>query len=894
MRIPNNESRNGGDARFTSGAPRPPRWAQTLLRWWGDPTTQEEVEGDLLELYAYWVQTVGERRARWHYGLSALKLLRPLACRKRSTVYSTPFPLGPDMIRNYFKIAFRNLVKNKTYSLINIGGLAVGMAVAMLIGLWVYDELSFDKSFANYDRIAQVMQHQTFNGTTSSSEVVPIPMRAALRNEYGTNFSHIALSSWATEHILAAGPNKFMKLGSFVDPDLPEMLSLNMVSGTRSALNDPTTILLSASVAKALFGEKDPINKLVRFDNKQTVKVAGVYEDFAKNTTFNENSFLLPWQFWINTQAWVKRSEENWSNNSFKLFVQLAPNADLSRVSDQIKRIKATHDKDLAKFDPRVFLYPMSRWHLYSEWENGVPVRGRIQFVWLFGIIGVFVLLLACINFMNLSTARSEKRAKEVGIRKAVGSMRSQLISQFFSESLLVVFIALVVSLGLVQLMLPWFNAIADKKMVILWADPLFWALTFGFSLLTGLLAGSYPAFYLSSFQPIKVLKGMASSTRVGFGRLAATPRRVLVVVQFAVSVTLIIGTVVVFRQIQHAKSRPTGYDRNGLLGIAMNTPELYGHYEAIRNELRQTGAVLDMAESSSPTTDVWANDASFDWKGKDPDLLGDFGTVAVTHDFANTVGWQFKQGRNFSRDFSTDSLSVVVNESAVKFMGLKQPLGEILKWNGKKYTIVGVIKDMVMSSPFEPVKQTVFLLDYQWANIVIVKLNPQLSMSEALERIEPIFRKYNPGSPFDYKFASDEYDRKFRAEERIGQLASVFAILAIFISCLGLFGLASYMAEQRTKEIGVRKVLGASVFNLWQLLSKDFIVLVVIAVLIASPTAYYVMNSWLQQYAYRSDLSWWIFALSGMGALAVTMLTVSYQSIKAALMNPVKSLRSE
>ena len=870
----------------------PPRWTTWLLNTFGHPDTSEEVQGDLLELYTYWVATVGERKARWRYVWNVMKLLRPLA-KSKSTEYVPPFFMSPDMLRNYLKIAFRNLVRNKVYSAINIGGLAVGMAVVTLIGLWIYDELSFDTYHQQYDRLAKVMQHATYDGTYTI-DAIPIPLRAALATDYGTDFSHLALSSWTTEHILAFGNNKFVKRGNYVEPDLPEMLSLKMLLGSRNALTDPNAILLSKSVATALFGATDPLNKLVRFDNKQSVKVAGVYADLPYNTTFRDVMFLLPWQFFLTNQAWVKRSETNWSNNSFQLFVQIAPNTDFDKVSAKIERIKATHAKEEARFNPREFLHPMSRWHLYSEWENGVPVRGRIQFVWLFGIIGGFVLLLACINFMNLTTARSEKRAKEVGIRKAVGSVRSQLISQFFSESFLVVAFAFVLSLLLVQFALPWFNEIADKKAVIPWSHPVFWLLTLGFCLFTGLLAGSYPAFYLSSFQPIQVLKGVGTLSRIRFGQFASIPRKALVVLQFTVSVTLIIGTIIVFQQIQYAKNRPVGYDQNGLMAIAMNTPELYGKYDVLRQELRQTGAVLDMAESSSPLTDVWANDASFDWKGKDPHVVGEFGAVAVTHDFANTVGWKFKQGRNFSRAFSTDTLSVVINESAVKFMGLTSPIGEYLKWNGKTYSIIGVIRDMVMTSPFEPVKQTVFLLDYKWANIISIKLNPHMSTHEALGKIEPIFRRYNPASPFDYKFASDEYEQKFRAEERIGKLATLFSVLAIFISCLGLFGLASFMAEQRTKEIGVRKVLGASVFSLWHLLSKEFVGLVVVSFLIASPTAYYFMTDWLQQFTYRSSLSWWIFAASGLGALAVTLLTVSYQSLKAAYMNPVKSLRSE
>ncbi|GAB3916415.1 ABC transporter permease [Larkinella terrae] len=866
---------------------KPPRWLSFLLSCFGDPNTLEEVQGDLLELYAYWVKTVGERKARWRYGWSVLKLLRPLARRKKDD--SINHFLSPAMLRNYLKIAFRNLTRNKAYSFINIGGLAVGMAVAMLIGLWVYDELSFDKTVPNYARIAKPMLHQTVDGMTTTSEWVPIPLSTALKNDYGSDFSRVILAHSSGEQILAHGTSQFTKRGSYVEPGFTEMLSLPMQRGIRSGLNDPASILLSASVADALFGKTDPINQIVKVNNKVAVKVAGVYDDFSTNSEFRDMAYLLPWAQFVADQEWVKRSEDNWSVNAFQLFVEMAPNTNLDQVSAKIESVKARHAKDEAKYNPRAFLHPMSRWHLYSEWENGIPVRGRIQFVWLFGIIGGFVLLLACINFMNLSTARSEKRAKEVGIRKAVGSVRSQLVSQFFGESFLVVFFAFALALLLVQLTLPAFNEIADKTMGILWDNPLFWAIGIGFSLITGLVAGSYPAFYLSGFQPVKVLKG---TFRVG--RFASLPRKVLVVMQFTVSVTLIIGTIIVFRQIQYAKNRPLGFDRNGMVTVRMNTPDLMTNYPIIHTELLQTGAVQHVAESNNTTSGVYSSDSRLDWKGRDPNRPVDFNVVTCTHDFGKTVGWQIKEGRDFSRAFSTDSVGLIMNESAIKYMGLKKPIGERVKWGEEMYTIIGVVKDLVTDSPFEPVKQTVFRLNYTWTNFITIRLNPQLSAREALDKIEPVFRKYNPGGPFDYKFMSDEYDQKFRAEERIGKLATLFAILAIFISCLGLFGLASFMAEQRTKEIGVRKVLGASVLNLWGLLSKDFVFLVLIGFGIATPIAYYSLSDWLRHYQYRTDISWWIFAASGIGALAITLLTVSFQSIKAALMNPVKSLRSE
>ncbi len=794
------------------------------------------------------------------------------------------------MFKNNLKIAWRNLLRNKTSSFINIGGLAVGMAVAILIGLWVWDELSFNKSFANYDRIAHVMQSQTFNGDIRTQTAVPYLMGDELKRTYGSNFKYISMASWINSHILSVDDKKITQIGNYAEPQMTEMLSLKMLAGTRSALADNHSIILAASTAKALFGNEDALNKIIKIDNQYLLKVAGVYEDLPYNSDFKGLSFIAPWQLYIDSSLWPEKQTNPWRRNAYQTFVQIADNVDMNSVSTKIKDVKLNKvQKADALFKPVVFLQPMRKWHLYSQFKNGINTGGRIEFVWLFGIIGLFVLLLACINFMNLSTARSEKRAKEVGIRKAIGSLRSQLINQFFSESLIVALFAFLLSLLFVQLSLSFFNDVAGKKISILWANPIFWLFGIIFILITGFIAGSYPALYLSSFKPVKVLKG---AFRVG--SLAAIPRKVLVVVQFSVSIILIIGTVIVFRQIEFAKNRDVGYDRNQLVMISMFTNDIHDHFDAVRNELKSTGVVSEMAESSSPTTYVGEIDNGFDWNGKSPAVQGDFGVVFVTPEYGKTIDWQLSTGRNFSKDFGTDSSGIILNETAVTFMNLKHPVGETIKWDDKNYHVIGVIKDMVMQSPYEPVSRTVFVWDKSAQNIVNVKIASNVGTHEAMEKIEATFKKYSPSQPFEYQFIDKEYEKKFGDEVRIGKLASSFAILAIFISCLGLFGMASFMAEQRTKEIGVRKVLGATVFNVWQLLSKDFIVLIIVSLLIAVPIAYYFMHNWLQHYQYRTAISWWIFVMSGIGALIITLLTISFQAIKAAVANPVKSLRTE
>jgi putative ABC transport system permease protein len=793
------------------------------------------------------------------------------------------------MLRNYFKTAWRNLVKSKGSSFINISGLSVGMAVAMLIGLWIWDELRFDKYHNNYERIVQVMQHQNYNGEIGTQTSNPAQMAEEIRRLYSNDFKYVLQSSWNFNHALTYGEKIFLKPGSFFEPQVAEMLTLKMLSGSRAGLKEMNSILLSSTVAKAIFGDKDPMGKLIKIDNKFSVKVTGVYEDLPNNTSFKELQLIMPWDLYLSQNEWIKKMTNPWGSNYTQTFAQLADNANFSIVNRKIRDVKMNKvSQDEKRYKPVVFLHPMSKWHLNAEFKQGINTGGQIENVWLFGIIGFFVLLLACINFMNLSTARSEKRAREVGIRKAIGSERKQLIIQFFSESVLIAAIAFVISVILVVLILPAFNEVADKKISILWDSPVFWIVGIAFSLLTGLVAGVYPALYLSSFQPIKVLKG---TFRVG--RYASIPRKVLVVVQFTISMVLIIGTVVVYQQIQVGQNRPIGYNRDGLVTHNI-TDEMHKHFETIRTELKNNGAIVEMTESGSPTTNVWNTNGGFDWEGKDPNQAVDFPNNGVTHEYGKTIGWKIKEGRDFSREFATDTSAFILNESAVAFIGLKDPIGKIIRWEDKPFTVVGVVNDILVESPYKPVRAAMFHVSTEQQNIFIIRLNPRASAKSALAKIETVLKKHDPASPFKADFVDEEFARKFGNEKRIGQLSTFFAVLAVFISCLGLFGLASFVAEQRVKEIGIRKVLGASVPNIWQLLSKDFVLLVIISCFIAIPVAFYYMTSWLEKYDYRASVSWWVFAFAAIGALVVTLITVSYQAIKAAVANPIKSLRTE
>ncbi|NAY93330.1 FtsX-like permease family protein [Muricauda sp. JGD-17] len=799
------------------------------------------------------------------------------------------------MIKNYFKIAWRNLLKNKGYSIINVGGLALGMAVTLIIGLWIYDELTYNNYYGNKDKIAQVFQSQTFNGQTGTGPAIPLPLEPALRDGYADYFKHIMMSSWTQDSYIKYKESNISRPGNYMQPIAPEFLNLEILKGEKEGLREINSIMLSESTANALFGDEDPIGKVVKISNQYDLMVTSVYKDIPFNNAFHDTDYIIPWDNYVARWEWIRESLDNWGNNSFQLFVQIADNTTFENVTNAIIDVKKNADEEVEEFNPRIFLLPMEDWHLRSNFENGKQVGGRIKYVWLFAIIGFFVLILACINFMNLSTARSEKRAKEVGIRKSIGSQKGQLVYQFLSESFLVVLFAFVVAVLIVLLSLNGFNELARKEISFPWQNANFWLISLGFVLFTALLAGSYPALYLSSFRPVEVLKGTFQT-----GKYSGLPRKILVVLQFTVSVAFIIGTFIVMQQINHAKNRPVGYEKEGLIQIPTFAEEFSGKTDLMRNEFIKSGAVIEMATSSSPTTRIWSNRSGFTWEGKPEGFQEDLAWTEVSSEYAKTLNLKIVEGRDFSREFASDSLGVLINETAKRYLGMENPVGKFLKDSDEEdpnppLKIIGVVEDMIAQSPYEPVKQGVYVYDrednFSYYNL---RLNPNKSASQNIAIIERVFKQHFPDIPFQYEFVDEEYGEKFAAEERIGSLSGIFTALAILISCLGLFGLTSFVAEQRTKEIGVRKVLGATVFNVWNMLSKDFLKLVIISCFIAVPIAYYVMNGWLQEYPYRVILKWWIFALAMLGAMGITLLTVSFQAIRAAKQNPVKSLRTE
>jgi ABC-type antimicrobial peptide transport system permease subunit len=638
-----------------------------------------------------------------------------------------------------------------------------------------------------------------------------------------------------------------------------------------------------------LYGDADPMGKSLRLDNSQNMTVTGVISDIPKNSSLKFN-YIIPFAYSEATQGWIKDGRTHWTYNSFSAYVELEPGISYAQIAPKIRDIVDKRSPEMHVAKPEVFLHPLKDWHLYNDFKNGKVAGGFIEYVHLFSIIGILVLVIACINFMNLSTARSEKRAREVGVRKAIGSARRDLIFQFLIESVLVTFISFLLSLLLVMLALPAFNTLTGADVHIPFGNFSFWGIMIVFVLFTSLVAGSRPAFYLSSFNPVKVLKGS-----IQMGRWASMPRKVLVVIQFTCSVALIISTVIVYQHIQYVKNRPTGYSADRLVMTDMNS-DLSQHFEALKNDLLSSGLVESVASSTSPATQVYSHFSLDKWPGK---VAGEesvnIGGIWISDDYFKTLGMTFAAGHNFTRDWKSDTLNVIVNEATVKRIGLKDPVNQLItiNFNAKPVRIIGVVKDALMDSPYKPVEPIVFGHN-PYGFVVTYKLAKNAETHTAIEKIGKIFDKYNPAYPFQYKFVDAEYANKFNLEELVGKLAGVFAGLAIFISCLGLFGLAAYVAEQRTKEIGIRKVLGASIAQVWLMLSRDFILLVVLSCIIASPVAFYYLHSWLQKYPYRIGIGIGVFIASGIAALIITLLTISFQAIKAALANPVKSLRSE
>ena len=869
----------------------PPRLALRFFRWFCQPDIMEDIEGDLHERFNAQIEEHGIVKSKRKFHWQVLFLLRPGIV--RSSIFK---PTLSPMFRQNLKISARSLRKNKSHAWINVGGLALGLMAFMLIAFWVCDELTFDRQFENSDKIARVMQNQSFGNEIRTWGSQAMQLAPVLRDEYGHLFKEVVLSSNGGNNQVTYEDKKLMINGRFMEPAIVDVLSLTATEGALAAIQDPSQVLLSVSAAKRIFDDDEAIGQTLQIGNNMLAQVGGIYADLPRNSSFSNLDFIAPWQLLETARNYSEKL--GWGNSWFNVFAQVHEEVDFAAASAAIASAKRDHiEQEYAdRTQPELFLHPLEKWRLYERFENGVNAGGRIEYIWIFAIVGIFILSLACINFMNLSTAKSEQRAKEVGIRKTIGSTRNQLIHQFLSETFLVVVFAFLASLVMVRIALPYFNIVTEKELAMPWLNPTFWIVAIPFLLLLTIVAGGYPSFYLSSFRPIKILSGI----QPGSNRTVSL-RRVLVTVQFVVSVVLIIGTMIIVQQMQFAKDRPIGYNQDNIINIPIRSGEVMKHFDALHHELLATGHVERVAASDVKITSTYTTNSGFYWEGKDPHFSDEFKTLRATHGYGDLIEWEVVEGRDFSADHPSDTLAFLLNETAVGYMDLDKPIGRQIRWgdegvNGNgTFQVIGIVKDMITTSPYQEVPPMIYVLHYgRFISGLNLKLRGSSSPSDALAAIEQVYTRYDSENIFTYEFADEAYANKFGNEERLVKIASFFALVAIFISCIGLLGISALSAERRRKEMGVRKVLGASVEKLWLLLSKEFIVIVLLAVFIAIPIAYYYMDQWVSNFSYHIDLQWWVFVAGGLSALIIALATVSYHAARAAISNPVEALRSE
>lgn len=787
------------------------------------------------------------------------------------------------MLRNYLKIAFRNLKRSPVYSIINIGGLAIGLASSILILLWVADELSFDRFHDNASELSQVWVNGNYDGSVNSYNSVPYPVYQELR-AVDSRIKNTCVTNWGGTSLLSVGEKRLKKNSLYVTEEFLEMFRFPLLKGDAAkVLDEPTGIVLTEATAESLFGAENALGQIIRVDNKTDLRVTGILKNVPANSSYQFDCLISHKQ--LEMLDYFKDEGSSWDNYSFQVYAELQPGSDKENVEESIKDLLVK--KGQLDIPRELFLHGLLDWRLRSNFVNGKISGGRMDYVQGFSLIAIFVMIIACINFMNLSTARSERRAREVGVRKSVGSRRHELIIQFLGESVLITLCAFVIALFLVELSLPLYNILTDKKLLLDYENPVFWAASVSLILFIGLLSGSYPALYLSAFNPVTVLKG-----KVIEGRGAASPRKVLVVVQFLFSIMLIVGTFVITEQINYVKKRELGYDQQNLITIPFNE-EIEKNFKVIRQELTGSGAVSSITKSSSPITEIYSNNF-LDWPGKPKDQKVLFITVATELDYTKTMGIKVLEGRDFIDD--RDSTSILVNKAAADIMGLPNTVGtRVGYWgNENRSTIVGVIDNVTMGSPYREASPMFITYIPSWSNAVTVRLEHTSDIKGAIAKVETIFKKYSPTYPFEYSFVDDDFAQKFATINLISALSKTFALLAIIITGLGLFGLASFTAEQRTKEIGIRKVMGASVSSLITLISKEFSWLVIIAFVLASPIAWWSLTKFLERYAYRITFPWWALAAAGGITFTFALIIVGMQALKAAKSNPVDSLRSE
>lgn len=867
--------------------PTPPRLANWLLERLVAPHRLEAIQGDLYEEFLYQTARIGERRARRRYWRDVLGFLRPWAMKRQSAdrpkpEYQSPFFLHPDMIRNYFLVAWRNLVKNPTFSLINVVGLALGMACSLTIGLWVYDELSYDRFLPHHEQLQFVRVNSNFKGgDTQTSFATPGPLAEAITRDV-PQVAATAKLTWPSEKLVRVGERVAKEQGQYASPGFFDVFDLPAVQGNpKAALANRNQIVISRTLANNYFPDGQAVGKSLQLDNDKWFVVGAVLEDLPTNTS-------LQFDWLVNFKAQEQEWQTQWGFYAVQTYLRLKTDATAAQAEATMRGLYRRY----ATFDNKeqIILQPITDLHLWGDYKNGVPVGGQVEYVRIFAAVALFILLIACINFMNLSTARSAIRAKEVGVRKVVGAGRSSLIGQFLGESLLLSALSAVLAIGVVWLVLPAFNSLFDKHLSLGFGDPLRWLGIVGLVLVTGLLAGSYPALFLSGLRPVRILKGV----RVRFGAGPAQLRRVLVVGQFALSTFLIVGMLAVGRQMTYLRTKHLGLDRENMVYLELEgTLTNYEKAEVFRQELLQNPSIASATTTAHLPLNIQSNTTDLHWPGQDPKQLVSVAAMSVGNDFIKTAGIKLIDGRDFRPNAVADTATYLINEAAARLMGISKPVGkQISFWFGKG-PIIGLMKDFHLGSLHQAIGPLVLTYMPPSAQYLLVK--PRAGQTrQALVDLERLTKRFNADYPFAYHFLDEAYENLYHREQQVSTLITYFGVLAILISCLGLFGLAAFTAEQRTKEIGVRKVLGASVASIVALLSTDFLRLVLIALLLATPLAWWAVRAWLDTFAYRIDLGWWVFALAGVVAVSIALLTVSFQSIRAALTDPVKSLRSE
>ncbi|MBB6238175.1 ABC-type antimicrobial peptide transport system permease subunit [Pedobacter sp. AK013] len=786
------------------------------------------------------------------------------------------------MFKLNLKIALRNLWRNKGFTLINLGGLAIGLASCMILLLYVAYEYGYDKQFKDYDKTYVLYNNQKTATETFSFMAFPGLLRDEIKDKV-PGIAKVSRLSYAEQMLISYNHNNFKKNAVFSDPDFTRIFDYKVLKGDKNTmLNSVDGVVLTETLAKNLFGNEDPINKTVKLDKKENLRVEAVIEDSPKNSTIHLD-YIMSWKLYEKLNPWTK--ESGWGNNYCMLFAQLQDNSFFDRANNQMKGMIKAHDKE-ANGEP--FMHPLSKWHLYDKFENGKNVGGKIDQLRIFFLLAFCILLIACVNFMNLSTAKSEKRAREVGVRKAIGSSRNNLVRQFMFESVLLTTLSMLLAFVLIEISLPYFNNLLGINLDINYSDYKFWTVFLGLTLLTAFIAGSYPAFYLSSFDPVKVLKGFKIS-----GGSTLSIRKFLVVFQFVFAACLIVCTAVIYQQLNYIKNKPIGYNRANLVQISTE-----GEFskkekrEILKDELLKSGAITASTEYSMSLTSGGNNTYGVSWPGKNEKdkILVNFRFTNL--DLIKTTGMEILQGRDFSKDFA-DTANVIVNEALVKVMGMKDPVGKMITWD-QPLRIIGVVKDYVMESPYQKAAPLLIAQNPGRATTIIMRLNDKNNITTSISKINEAVKRLNPSYPTEIRFVDDNFEWKFRDEKLLGTLSNWFGGFAIFISCLGLLGLALFMAEQRKKEISIRKVLGASTANILTLLNKDFIKLVAIANLIAFPLAYIIINKWLSGYEYRIPVSTLPFIAAISLSVIIAILTVSVQSIKVAKANPVDALKYE